>query len=168
MNLEVTEIDLQNIKSILDELKSDSRLIEKSERMPISSIVWNVATSDKAVTEVVLAFIPLPEDVFGDIKILQFFCEIPGTPQNLNEVLALSLTNRLNYVVSIGSFGLRENRITFRCCHTMPIFTDVLNEKESISDILNMIMLYLETFRNPMIKVLEGTMTTDEMMSALQ
>ena len=168
MNLEITEVDLLNVKKILDDLKLTSHLIEKSEKMPISSIILNYNSSYNSNIDISLAFVPLPENVFPDIKILQIFYEIPGTQALQNETLSLELTNRINYLLSVGCFGLKDQKITFRCCHVMPIFSNLLDQKNSITDLIKMVAMYIETFEKPIINVINGTQSIDEMLNSLQ
>jgi len=168
MNLEITELDIVDVKKILDELQLTNHLIDKSDTMPISSIILNYISSDKSNIDISLAFVPLPENVFPDIKILQIFYEIPGTPALQNETLCLELTNQINYLLSVGCFGLKDKKITYRCCHVMPIFSNLLDQKSSITDLIKMVAMYIETFEKPIINVINGTLDIDEMLNSLQ
>jgi len=167
MNIEITEIDLRQVKRILDDLELTSRLIEKSDKMPISSIILNFNSSDINI-DVAIAFIPLPEDIFPDVKILQFFYEFPEIVVDSNENLSLELTNRINYLLPIGSFGLKDKKITYRYCHVMPIFSNLLDQKDSINDLIKLIALYTETFLEPINNVMKGTLGIDEMFNMFE
>jgi len=168
MNLEITENDLYNVKKILDDMSLTNHLIEKSEKMPISSIVLNYNSSNKTEFDIAIAFVPLPENIFSNIKILQIFYEIPGTEDNPNENLSLELTNQINYLLTIGSFGLREKKITYRYCHTMPLFLNIYEKKNSIIELISMILMYIDTFEKPIIDVINGTLGIDEMINKVQ
>jgi hypothetical protein len=167
MNIEITEIDLRQVKRILDDLELTTRLIEKSDKMPISSIILNFNSSDINI-DVAIAFIPLPEDIFPDVKILQFFYEFPEIVVDSNENLSLELTNRINYLLPIGSFGLKDKKITYRYCHLMPIFSNLLDQKDSIKDLIKLIALYTETFKEPINNVMKGTLGIDEMFKMFE
>ena len=167
MNVEITEIDLRQVKRILDDLELTSRLIEKSDKMPISSIILNFNSSAINI-DVAIAFIPLPEDIFPDVKILQFFYEFPEIVVDSNENLSLELTNRINYLLPIGSFGLKDKKITYRYCHLMPIFSNLLEQKDSIKDLIKLIALYTETFKEPINNVMKGTLGIDEMFNMFE
>lgn len=167
MNIEITEIDLRHVKRILDDLELTSRLIEKSDKMPISSIILNFNSSAINI-DVAIAFIPLPEDIFPDVKILQFFYEFPEIINNTNENLSVELTNRVNYLLPIGSFGLKDKKITYRYCHLMPIFSNLLDQKGSIKDLIKLIALYTETFKEPINNVMNGTLGIDEMFKMFE
>jgi hypothetical protein len=168
MNLEITENDLHNVKKILDEMNLNNHLIERSEKMPISSIVLNYISTNKSEFDIGIAFVPLPENIFSNIKILQIFYEIPGTELNLKENLSLELTNRINYLLTIGSFGLREKKITYRYCHTMPLFLNIYEKKNSIVELISMILTYIDSFEKPIIDVINGTIGIDEMINTIQ
>lgn len=163
MNIEITEIGLRQVKKILDDLNLTSRLIEKSDKMPISSIILNFNFSDNSNIDIAIAFIPLPENLFPDVKILQFFYEFPEVVEDKNKNLSLELTNRINYLLPIGSFGLKDKKITYRYCNVMPIFSNLLDQKDSINDLIKLIALYTETFKEPINNVIKGTLSIDEM-----
>jgi hypothetical protein len=168
MNLEITELDIVEVKKILDELQLTSHLIEKSDKMPISSIILNYISSDKSNIDISLAFVPLPENVFPNVKILQIFYEFSETVVHKNESLSLELTNRINYLLSVGCFGVKDNKITYRYCHVMPIFSNLLDQKNSITDLIKMVAMYIETFEKPISNVINGTLGIDEMLNSLQ
>jgi hypothetical protein len=168
MNIEITEIGLRQVKRILDDLKLTSHLIEKSDKMPISSIILNFNSSDNSNIDIAIAFIPLPENLFPDVKILQFFYEFPEIVVNSNENLSLELTNRINYLLPIGSFGIKDKKITYRYCHVMPIFSNLLDQKDSIKDLIKIIALYTETFLEPINNVMNGTLGIDEMFKMFE
>ena len=167
MNVEITEIGIRQVKRILDDLELTSRLIEKSDKMPISSIILNFNSSAINI-DVAIAFIPLPEDIFPDVKILQFFYEFPEIVVDSNENLSLELTNRINYLLPIGSFGLKDKKITYRYCHLMPIFSNLLEQKDSIKDLIKLIALYTEIFQEPIENVLKGTLGINEMFGMFE
>ena len=167
MNVEITEIGIRQVKRILDDLELTSRLIEKSDKMPISSIILNFNSSAINI-DVAIAFIPLPEDIFPDVKILQFFYEFPEIVVDSNENLSLELTNRINYLLPIGSFGLKDKKITYRYCHLIPIFSNLLEQKDSIKDLIKLIALYTETFQEPINNVMKGTLGIDEMFNMFE
>lgn len=168
MNLEITEVDLLNVKKILDDLKLTSQLIEKSDKMPISSIILNYNSSYNSNIDISIAFVPLPENVFPDVKILQIFYEFPETTAHKNESLSLELTNRINYLLSVGCFGVKDQKITYRYCHVMPIFSNLLDQKNSITDLIKLVAMYIETFEKPINNVINGTLGIDEMLNSLQ
>lgn len=168
MNGEITEIGIRQVKRILDDLELTSRLIEKSDKMPISSIILNFNSTDNSKIDIAIAFIPLPENLFPDVKILQFFYEFPEIVVDTNENLSLELTNRINYLLPIGNFGLRDKKITYRYCHVIPIFSDLHDQKDSINDLIKLIALYTEIFQEPIENVLKGTLNIDEMFKMFE
>jgi hypothetical protein len=168
MNIEVTELDIYDVKKILDELQLTNHMIEKSETMPISSIILTYFSNNKSKIDISIAFVPLPENVFSDIKILQILYEIPEVKVLQNESLSLELTNRINYLLSVGCFGLRDQKITYRCCQVFPIFSNMLEQKNSIVDLFKMVAMYIENFEKPIINVINGTLDIDEMFNSFK
>ena len=50
----------------------------------------------------------------------------------------------------------------------MPIFSNLLDQKSSITDLIKMVAMYIETFEKPIINVINGTLGIDEMLNSLQ
>ena len=116
MNLEITDLDIVDVKKILDELQLTNHMIVKSETMPISSIILTYFSNNKSKIDISIAFVPLPENVFSDIKIL-------GIVNYLNElnISSISRVPLTTFMIGFSKFSiymatiLNKSTIEFFC-----------------------------------------------------
>lgn len=139
----MSALDLVTLQKIFTEVKIESRIVRASEVMPISSLILYLKKDDKdRLISLSLAFMPLPSDLFPDIKLLQFYTELPF--DNTKDVSAALI--ELNRTLPLGGFGLSDAmKIYFRYVHVVKKF-DTLHELSDLyQGLLNMIVFVLDS-----------------------
>ena len=165
---EITELDIFNLKKIFDDIDLPNTLIEKSAKLPISSIIVNYMSENNTNIDISFVFVPLPENQFSGIKILQIYFEFPLEIEPSNEQLVFKLTNQLNYLLTVGHFASNGKNLSFRYCYTLPLFSNISEHEKAIEDLITLIIINIETFELPLREVFNGQLSLDELLSTIQ
>ena len=144
--LAMNTIDLTALKKIYASANVESELVALDDAIPSTLITFLKNDSKERLISMSHTFVPLPSELFPDIKLLQFYIELPfeiarGSSDELTEI---------NRSIPVGNFGLSENNtIYFRYVATLGRF-DVLAElSDRLLDLINLIIAVLDTHSEP-------------------
>lgn len=134
--------DLLALKKIFHEAKIECEIANASDLMPISSLIAYIKKDKKGrLITVSMTFMPLPEDVFPDIKLLQFYTELPFD-------VATDVTaylNGLNRELPMGSFGVSEaKQIYFRYVHVINKYDSLYDAAELYKNLITILLFVLD------------------------
>lgn len=135
-------LDLVTLKKIYAEAKIESEIVQASDIMPISTLITYLKKDKKGrLITLSLTFMPLPSDVFPDIKLLQFYSELPfENKKNISGFLS-----ELNRTLPLGSFGVSDSmNIYFRYVHAIKKFDTLIDDADLYRSLLTVIMFVMD------------------------
>lgn len=153
LNLKDQEI-LYSIKDYLAKISVEASVMEASENMPYNILI--ASTKDRVPINIM--YVPLPEDHFEAIRLLQHYSLITArvTAEKKNDLLLL--LNEINNQSPLGSFAINEQgELGFKYIYPVPRF-GMLNE-DAFMEVFSLYLNCLLSFRNKIIEVNEGTLS---------
>ncbi|BAZ16694.1 hypothetical protein NIES4071_85720 [Calothrix sp. NIES-4071] len=141
-------LELDNLRDIItEELRLDAQIIERSELLPVSSLVITLESDYKERPRFAsLAYLPLSDDECESIKLLQFYLAIPceiksDFQQAVEKVLLL-----INLKAPIGSFTINEEskEVVARYVYSLGKFKIV--DKEEFLETFMLFMYTVDQF----------------------
>ncbi len=163
-------LDLIAVKNLLSEVGIDSHLIEQSEAMPLTTLIVAIdQDSQNRERTINFSFIPLPDDIFPNVKLLQLYFELPFIfEQNVQSNLETLLLS-INLTLPLGNFGIREKKsIYFRYSHALPKYEVISQRKESLIDITKLTIYALDSQTELIEQVATGQKTLDQVMAEIR
>ena len=153
-------LDLISLRNILDEYDLETALLEKSEIMPLSSLVVNISDDYKGRSRTLsFSFLALPPDYFPDIKIMQVYSEFNCAVAESQRAAVEQLILKLNKLLTLGSLGFSDsNNIYFRYVHTIGKFTNLSETEHTLINLFDLITYSLDINE----KVLEEVATGEK------
>jgi hypothetical protein len=164
------DVDLSSIQNIISEVGLKATLLEKSELIRLSTLGMSIDQDDSnRERSVFMNFIPLPEGVFDDIKLLQFHIELPFTGLKDSQAGLAALFNFLNLTSPIGTFGLNDNyKISLRHIHTFNKYDSLSENGAMLIDILKFLIFTLDTYSDPIELVANSIKKADDVITELR
>ena len=157
-------LDFNQMKTVFEELKVRVSLMERSEHLPLSSLL--VETGKKGNEGLSLSFIPLGNADFKHSTLLQFYSVISTPWKAENKDLLERLLPHLNSHVALGSYNFQENgEVFYRYLHVLSKYEPV--DKEVIKEIFTLILFSIN--RNGLLlkRVLSGRKSLEKAIAEL-
>lgn len=153
-------LDLISIQKIFQKYDLSTAILEKSEILPLNSLVINTVGDYKKRTRTLsFSFLPLELEHFPDVKLLQIFSEFNFDIKKEYLKDLETLLVKLNRLLPIGCLGITEgNKVYLRYVHTLAKY-DIIDDKEST--LLNIYNLFVYAL-NLNAKVLELVATGEK------
>jgi hypothetical protein len=163
------DMDLISIQNIFNEVGLKTTLLEKSELIPLTTLGVEIDPDDsKRERNIFMSFIPLPEEVFEDIKLLQFHTELPFTGLKKSQTGLEALFNFINLNSPIGTFGLNDDyKISLRYIHTINKFESLSNTKSVLIDLLKFLIFTMDTYSDSIELVANSIKSSEEVLKEL-
>lgn len=139
-------LDLISLKNLLDEIQIESQLLEASTVMPLSTLMAAIDQDhqgrDRAFS---FSFIPLPDETFADVKLLQCYTELPFAVAETFKGDVETLLLAINLTLPLGNFGLQnEQLVYFRYSCTLPKYTVLSDSQALLIDVIKLVVYALE------------------------
>ncbi|MES2004826.1 MAG: hypothetical protein V4450_09920 [Bacteroidota bacterium] len=158
LNLKDQQV-LYQIKEYLEKIEVDSTVLEASEQLPMNILV---AVTRELVT-VNIMYVPLPEDHFTEIRLLQQYTLIVEKVAADRKDDLLVLLNELNAQSPLGSFSINEkNELGFK--HIYPVSRFDIVAEDPFLEIFSLYLNCLMGFRNVIIHVNNGELSLPDAM----
>lgn len=134
----MSAIDLAALSKIYSDAGVENETIDADAYIPTGTLVIQLRNGSKN-RQITLShtFIPLPEDVFPDIKLLQYYTELPfaGSAKIAKQLLDI------NHTLPCGNFGLTDDaKVYFRYVHAMDKYATLANCEDLLSSIINLVL----------------------------
>lgn len=153
LNLKDQEI-LYSIRDYLAKISVEATVMEASENMPYNLLI----ASTKERVPINIMYVPLPEDHFATIRLLQHYSLITARVNAERKSDLLSLLNEINNQSPLGSFAINEQgELGFKYIYPVPRF-GMLNE-ESFMEVFSLYLNCLLSFRSKITQVNNGTLS---------
>ncbi len=135
-------MDLLMLQKIYAEAQIESEIVKASDIMPVSTLITYLKKDKKnRLVTLSLTFMPLPSDVFPDIKLLQFYSELPFE----NKKNIASFLSELNRTLPLGSFGVSDSmKIYFRYMHAIKKYDTLYDDAELYRNLLSIITFVMD------------------------
>jgi hypothetical protein len=129
--------DLRSLQKVFQEADVECELVPASDVMPITTLIAYLKNDAKGrLVTLNLTFLPLPEDVFPDVKLLQLYTELPF---NVGPSTAARLIE-MNRELPLGSFGGSEGRnVYFRHMHAMKKYDVPWEQADMLRNLVAMV-----------------------------
>lgn len=165
----MSDLDLIALKNLLDDINIAGHFVPASAEIPLSTLIVPLDKDEQnRERTLTYSFIPLPEEVFPDVKLLQHYTELPiplsdKTPPSLERLLLA-----INLTLPIGNFGINKSQdLYFRYVYTLPKFEVLSQRKEVLLDLLKLVSYALDVSTEPIEQVVRGTKSVDQVISEL-
>lgn len=153
LNLKDQQV-LYAIREFLQNISVDSIVVESSEHIPLNKLM---AVSPEQVS-VSIMYMPLPEDHFTEIRLLQLYSLILADSAADKRADLLSLLNELNNQSPLGTFSINEkNELGFT--YIYPVSRFEIPEEEPFQEVFSLYMNCLAGFRNVIMHVNAGDLS---------
>lgn len=138
-------LDLISLKNIFDDYELPTALLEKSDLLPLSSLVVNPTPDYKQRTRTVsFSFLPLEIDHFQDVKIMQVYSEFNFEVKEDCVSTVERLIIKLNKLLVLGSLGLSDaNKVYYRYVHTMGKYDNLSEAEDTLANLFNLVVYSL-------------------------
>lgn len=165
----MSDLDLIALKNLLDDINIPAQFLPLAPELPLSTLIITLdkdyQNRDRRLS---CSFIPLPDDVFPDVKLLQHYTElsmpVPEATQGTLEALLLAI----NLTLPIGNFGINKSRdLYFRYVYTLPKFEMMAQRKEVLIEILKLISYALDANTELIEQVASGAKSAEQAISEL-
>lgn len=145
------DLDLISIQNILNDTGLKTTLLEKSELIRLTTLGVEIDPDESnRKRSIFMSFIPLPEEVFADIKLLQFHTEMPFHGLQKSQAGLEALFNFININSPIGTFGLNDDyKISVRYIQTLNKFDSLSQLGPQLIEILKFLIFTLDTYTDP-------------------
>ena len=156
-------LDLISLRNILDEYDLQTAMLEKSEFMPLSSLVVNLSDDYKGRSRTLsFSFLPLPPDYFPDIKIMQIYSEFHCSVAEEQKATMEQLIIKLNKLLTLGSLGFSDSHnVYFRYVHTIGKFTNLKEAESTLINLFDLITYSLDINEKVLDQVALGEKTLE-------
>jgi hypothetical protein len=164
------DLDLLSIQNILNETGLKTSLLEKSELIPLSTLGVEIDPDESnRKRSIYMSFIPIPEEVFDNIKLLQFHTEMPFHGFKNSQSGLESLFNFININSPIGTFGLNDDyKISLRYIHTLNKFDSLSEKGPALLKILKFLIFTMDTYSDPIELVANSMKESNEVINNLR
>ncbi|MFZ4101472.1 MAG: YbjN domain-containing protein [Sphingobacterium thalpophilum] len=161
LNLKDQQV-LYEIKDYLLKIPMVSTIMEASADFPYNMLI--AVNSEQ--TSVNMMYVPLPEDHFNDIRLMQLYSLlIQKVPSDQRNDL-LTLANELNDRCPIGSFFINEKtELGFK--YIFPLARFDMPKEGSLIEIFTLYLNSLMSFRDIVIRVGDGTLLLKDALKEL-
>ncbi len=170
----MADLDLIALKNLLDEVGLNSVLVDKSSLLPISTLIVSLEPENQEGDRTLnFSFIPLPDDAFPDIKLLQCYSELPITVENAHTATVAQVLLAINLTLPLGGFGLRIDPETthpviyFRYTHSLPKYEMIANQSAALIDMVRLVAYGLDVDLLTLEQVLTGEITAEAAITQL-
>ena len=103
--------DLEALSRCCEEMDIPSRVLPAAAQAPLPSLVAMLDSGEEDKPWVIThSFVPLDRETAKQTKYLQFYCELPGSVEEIDPLALLDGVNRLNQILPLGSVVLVEPR----------------------------------------------------------
>ena len=142
------DLDLLSIQNILNDTGLKTTMLEKSEVIRLSTLGIEIDPDESnRKRSIFTSFIPLPEEVFDNIKLLQFHTEMPFRGHESSREGLEALFNFINLNSPIGTFGLNdENKISVRYIHSLNKYQNLSETGSLILELLKFLIFTMDTY----------------------
>lgn len=164
------DLDLLSIQNILNETGLKTTLLEKSDLIRLSTLGVEIDPDESnRKRSIYMSFIPLPEEVFDNIKLLQFHTEMPFHGLKESQAGLEALFNFINVNSPIGSFGLNDDyKISVRYVHSMDKFQSLSETGSLILELLKFLIFTIDTYSDPVELVSNSVKGADDVIKGLR
>jgi hypothetical protein len=161
LNLKDQQV-LYEIKDYLEKMEVESAVLESSEHLPVNILV---AVTREQVS-VNIMYVPLPEDHFSEIRLLQLYSLLIATiePNRRNDLLIL--LNELNNQSPFGTFAINEKgELGFK--YIYPVSRFEIPKEEPFQETFDLYLNCLMGFRNVVLHVNQGDLSLQDALKDL-
>lgn len=164
------DLDLLSIQNVLNETGLKTTLLEKSDLIRLSSLGVEIDPDESnRKRSIYMTFVPIPEDVFGSIKLLQFHTEMHFHGLKNSQSGLESLFNFINVNSPIGTFGLNDDyKISLRYIHTLNKYDSLSEKGQVILEILKFLIFTMDTYSDPIELVANSMKETSSVIGDLR
>lgn len=162
-------IELKHIKQYLnDEVGLQSELLEKSEAYLVNILIVMLGEdSQKRQRSSNLIFLPVKDDDFSNISLLQYYSQLPFEVISEFRDTTIKFINHLNEKTSIGNFGVTvDGNIYLRYIYSIP--KNEIIRKETFVETFQLLMFMQEIFCNLIEEVATGVKSYDDAVIELE
>ncbi len=163
-------VDLISIQNIINEIGLKATLLEKSEVIRLATLGVSIDADDsKRERNIFMNFIPLPEDVFADIKLLQLHIELPFAGLKKSQAGLEALFNFINLNSPIGTFSIDDRyKITLRYVHTLNKYQSLSETGPLLLELLKFLIFTLDTYSDLIELVTNSIRESDDVINELR
>lgn len=166
----MSSLDLISLKNILDEIELNSVLLQSSQVLPIPTLIVPIDKDyqdrDRALN---VSFVPLPEDVFPDVKLMQVYSELPYEIDPQHRAALEHVILAANLAIPLGNFAITpDNQVCFRYVHTIPKFVVLSNVDDALLNLMQMVNYILDTNEAVLERVAHGQMSAEAALKELR
>lgn len=149
------QLALEQIKKYITGMTATCEVIEPSE---LSEQPFLLATLPEGTGSFNVMYIPLPEDHFEAVRLLQVYASVVSDVNKDNLAALYQVLNGINEMCPIGTFTLNaKDEIGFR--YVFPVDRFDLPDEGKFLDVFTMYLNFLETFRTTLVGVNFGVLT---------
>jgi hypothetical protein len=153
---------LYDLRDYLAKISIPATLIEATEKLPFNILI--AVTSEQVSVNII--YVPLPEDHFNDIRLMQFYSMLIQQVPSGRKSDLLTLVNELNNRCPIGSFFINEKtELGFK--YIFPLARFDMPKEGSLIEIFTLYLNSLMSFRDTIIKVSDGTLSLKDALKEL-
>ena len=153
LNLKDQQV-LYEIKDYLEKISVQSTVVEASEHLPLNMLL---AVTQEQVS-VNIMYVPLPEDHFTEIRLLQLHAMITATTAADKKNDLLVLLNELNNQSPFGTFAINEKgELGFK--YIYPVSRFEMPKEEPFQETFSLYLNCLMGFRKVIIHVNNGELS---------
>lgn len=166
----IMDLDLLSIQNILNDAGLKTTLLEKSDLIRLSTLGVEIDPDESnRKRSIYMSFIPLPEEVFENIKLLQFHTEMPFHGLKNSQTGLEALFNFINVNSPIGTFGLNDDyKISVRYVHSMNKFQSLSETGSLILELLKFLIFTIDTYSDPIELVANSVKDADGVIKELR
>ena len=159
--------ELGKIKKNLAELDFQMQIFEKSAEIPVNMLICAIPKDYKNREQSInLAFLPVMEDDFKAISLLQIYSVLPFAipKENINNLKDLFIY--LNHRTTIGNFTINENNeIAFR--YILAINKFKIIEKDVIQEIVILFNYMIDLFNRHIEAIADGSKSLKQVFNEI-
>ena len=153
---------LYEIKDYLENVQIASTLLEASEEIPFNILV--AVTGEQASVNIM--YVPIPEDHFEDIRLIQLYALIIRTIDESRKNDLLMLLNELNNRCAVGTFFINEQlELGFK--YIFPINRFELPKESSFIQTFTLYLNSLLSLIDLTVQVNNGSLALEEALKLL-
>lgn len=156
------QLALAQIKACFKDLPLSAEVLEASDLIPVNLLL----ITDPVNGSSNLMYVPLPEDHFQEIRLMQLYSLIVPSIKPEKKTDLFYLINEINAQLPIGSISVNKMaELGFK--YIFPVSRFDLPEKENFIEIFNLFQDCLVSFREQLIGLNEGNISLSDAMGKL-
>jgi hypothetical protein len=167
----MNDLDLISLKNVLEKAGIKSVMVEKSDTMPLSALIVQLTSGgDAPESHLNFSFIPLPEDAFPNIKLLQCYTELSMEFKNAkSKTETAAFITALNIRLPAGSFGIRDQQVIYyRYIHTIPKYHVITEDDATFVDLIKLLVYSSRNEIDVLLEVVNGSLSAKDAVQKIE